>query len=272
MKVVLVAQIPPAVEGFTRMLRDLGHEPVALLCTREHAERYGNAFDELVRNAPDGLDVLVPARRAGIAPLLRRYEPDLLLCAGFPWKIPADALDVPRLGAMNAHPGLLPQHRGPSPMAWAIRNGESEAGFTFHRMDAELDTGPILARGTAPLDDEHSWDELTSKLIGLVGELFPVALARVEAGDPGDPQEGEGAYEPFFEEEYVWIDWSRTATEIYRQVRSWRFASATGFPPGALAELDGQTLRVLKVSLEPAEGREMGCGKGKIWIVETEPA
>jgi methionyl-tRNA formyltransferase len=271
-KVVLVAQIPPAVHGYTELLRSLGHEPVALLCTREHADRYGGEFDTLVREAPAELDVVIPATRAGIAPLLRRYQPDLLLCGGFPWKIPADALAVPRLGAVNGHPGLLPQHRGPSPVAWAIRNGEDEVGFTLHRMDAELDTGPILARGTAPLGDEHSWDELTPKLVALVTELFPITMARVEAGDAGDPQEGEGRYEPFFEEQYVWIDWSRPAAEIQRQVRSWRFASATGFPPGALAELDGETVRVLRVSLEPGEGRMLACGDGKIWIVESEPA
>lgn len=272
MRVVLVAQIPPAVEGLTRLLHGLGHEPVALVCTREHADRYGNAFDALVREAPEEFDVVIPARRSGIAPLLRVYEPDLLLCAGFPWKIPPDALAVPRLGAMNGHPGLLPKYRGPSPVAWAVRNGEAEVGFTFHRMDAGLDTGAILSRGTVPLDDEHSWEELTPKLIGLVAELFPVAMARVEAGDPGDPQEGDGTYFPFLEPEYATIDWGQSAEEIYRQVRAWRFASATAGPRGALAELDGEAVRVLRTSLEPADGRAMECGDGTLWIVEMEAA
>jgi methionyl-tRNA formyltransferase len=272
LRVVLIAQVQPAVEGLTRLLRGLGHEPVALICTREHAERYGSAFDELVREAPEEFDVLIPAKRSGIAPLLRVYEPDLLLCAGFPWKIPPDALAVPRLGAMNGHPGLLPEYRGPSPVAWAIRNGEAEVGFTFHRMDADLDTGAVLAQGTAPLDDEHSWEELTPKLIGLVAELFPVALSRIEVGDPGDQQEREGSYYSFFEPEYASIDWAQPVEEIYRRVQAWRFASATAGPRGALAELDGQTVRVLRVSREPAEGRAMECADGTLWIVETEPA
>lgn len=270
-RVLLVSQVPPAVHGFTELLRVLGHEPVALLCSREHAGRYGNAFDELVRDAPQSLDVVVPATRAGIAPLLRRYEPDLLLCLGFPWRIPTDALSVPRLGAVNGHPSLLPHYRGPSPVAWAIRNGETQIGFTFHRMDAELDTGPILAQNKVELDDEHSWDELAPKLRDVVGELLPRALARVEQEDPGDPQpEGSGSYFPFFEPEYVWIDWSRPTRDVHRQVRAWRFASATD-RPGALAELDGKTVRVLRVSLRPADGaRPMECGDGTIWIVETE--
>jgi methionyl-tRNA formyltransferase len=272
-KVVLVSQVPQASHGLTGLLRALGHEPVALLCSREDAGRYGgDAFDELVRDAPESLDVVVPATRAGIAPLLRRYEPDLLLCAAFPWKIPPDALSVPRLGAVNGHPSLLPHYRGPNPVAWAIRNGETEIGFTFHRMDAELDTGPILAQATVELADEHSWDELGPKLNEIVGGLLPRALARVEENDPGDPQpEAAGSYFTFLEPEYVWIDWSKPAVDVYRQVRAWRFASATD-GRGALAELEGETVRVLRTSLEPADGRAMECGDGTIWIVETEPA
>lgn len=271
MRVVLVSQIPDAAQGLTEMLRSLGHEPVALLCTREHAGRYGDQFNILVNDAPAWMDVVIPATRERMAPLLRRYEPDLLVCAGFPWKIPADALAVPRLGAMNGHPSPLPDYRGPSPVAWAIRNGENEVGFTFHRMDVELDTGAILAQGTAPLDDEHSWDELTPKLVGLVSELLPVALRRIESGDPGDAQ-GEGRYFSFFEPEYAWVDWSQPASDIRRQVRAWRFASRGTEPHGALAELDGETVRLLRASLEPGAGRPVECGDGRLWIVETEPA
>jgi methionyl-tRNA formyltransferase len=155
-KVVLVAQIPPAVHGLTGLLRALGHEPVALLFTREHAERYGEDFAALVRDAPAELDVVIPARRDGIAPLLRRYEPDLLLCAGFPWKTPAEALSVPLLGVERPSRAAA-SVPGPEPCGWTIRNGDTEVGFTFHRMEAELDTGAMLAQGSAPLADEHSW-------------------------------------------------------------------------------------------------------------------
>ncbi len=271
MRVVLVSQVPQAAHGLTELLRGLGHKPVALLCSREHAGRYGNEFERLVRDAPRELDVVIPATRQGIAPLLRTFEPDLVLCLGFPWKVPPDALAVPKLGCVNGHPSLLPRCRGPNPVAWSIRNGESEIGFTFHRMDAELDTGPILAQGPVTLGDEHSWGELEPKLVAVVGELLPRALARVENGDPGDEQpEGEGGYFGFFEPEYRFIDWSNSAADIYRQVRAWRFHSMTSAERGALTELDGETVRVLRVSLEPAQGRAMECGDGTLWIVETE--
>jgi methionyl-tRNA formyltransferase len=273
MRIVLVTEVAVVSERMTALLRELGHEPVALLCTREDAERRGGMFESLVRDAPEGLDVVIPASRAAIAPLLRVYEPDIFLCNGFPWKIPPDALAVPRLGAVNGHPSLLPRYRGSSPIAWAVRNGETEIGWTLHYMDAELDTGPILAQAPIPLADEHGWEELAPKLAAAVRELLPKALARVEAGDPGDPQrEGDAEYLPMFEDEYVWIDWSRPADEIYRQVRAWCFAPGREGGRGALTELDGETVRVLRTSLEPAEGRELPCGDGSIWIVETEPA
>jgi methionyl-tRNA formyltransferase len=272
MRVVLVSQVPQAVEGFDAFLRGLGHEPVALLCSREHAGRYGNRFDDLVRDAPSKLDILIPSSRERIAPLLRAVEPDLVICNGFPWKVPQDALDVPRHGWMNGHPGLLPHYRGPSPVSWAIRNGERELGWTFHRMDAELDTGAVLAQGTFEVGDAHSWEELEPSLVGLILALLPKALARVESGEPGDPQEGEGSYHSFFGSDYVWIDWTRPAEEIRRQVQAWRFASATDGDRGALAELDGETVRVLRTSLTPQNGsRAMETADGSIWITETEP-
>jgi methionyl-tRNA formyltransferase len=272
MRVVLVSQIPPAAHGLTELLRAAGHEPLALLCSREHAGRYGDEFDRLVREAPEGLDVLIPATREGIAPLLRSYEPDLLLCLGFPWKIPPAALAVPRLGAINGHPSLLPRYRGPNPVAWMIRNGEREIGFTLHRMDAELDTGPILAQAPIPLGDEHSWEELEPKFVEIIGELLARALDRIEAGDPGDPQQGNGSYYSFFEPEFVRIDWTSPSANVYRQVRAWRFASRRdAVEHGALTELDGTTVRVLRVSLDPAEGRPMETGDGTIWITATEP-
>jgi methionyl-tRNA formyltransferase len=92
----------------------------------------------------------------------------------------------------------------------------------------------------------------------------------VESGDPGDPQDGEGTYFSFFEPEYVWIDWSRPAREIQRQVRAWCFHSPLLGDRGALAELGGKTVRVLRVSLEPGAGTAQECGDGTIWIVETE--
>ena len=126
--------------GYTQLLQALGHEPVGVLCVRS-GNRYGS-LGELVTEAPPELDVVVPVRAASGSPRsCGRSSPDLALCLGFPWKLTPEMLSVPRLGVVNTHPSLLPRYRGPNPVAWAIRNGDTEIGMTFHRMDPELDTG-----------------------------------------------------------------------------------------------------------------------------------
>jgi methionyl-tRNA formyltransferase len=270
-RIVLISQIAPAVVGYSSFLRGLGHEPVAVLCTRERHERYPE-LERLLAEAPAELDIVMPGARDRIAPLLRTFEPDLVLCTGFPWKIPPDALAVPRHGIVNGHPSLLPAYRGASPVSWAIRNGETEIGFTFHYMDAKLDTGNVLGQARIPLGDEHTWEELEPKLVEAISEIFPGVLERVERGDPGDPQEGQGSYFSFFEQDYAWIDWSKPAPEIARQVRAWRFHSVGTGERGALTELEGERLRILRTSLEPTGGREVECGDGRLWIVESEAA
>ena len=270
MRVVLISEVAPAVEGLSAMLRAHGHDPVALLCVRREAERY-TELSELIQAAPPDIDIVMPASRERIAPLLRLFEPDVAVCIGFPWKIPADALATPRHGIVNGHPSLLPRYRGPSPVSSAIRNGESEIGFTFHYMDAELDTGNILGQVSIPLADEHGWEELTPKLADAVGNMLPGVLERVERGDPGDPQdESVASYFHLFEPDYAWIDRSRSTDEIERQVRAWRFHSGVPGDRGALTELDGETVRVLRVSREPADGPALTCADGTLWIVETE--
>jgi methionyl-tRNA formyltransferase len=271
-RVALISQIQPAVEGYTAGLRALGHEPVGLLCV-VMTNRYGFDLAAHIAAASKEMDVVMPASRDRIAPLLRTLEPDLVLCAGFPWKIPPDALAVPPLGVVNFHPSLLPRYRGPTPVAWAIRNGEKEIGVSFHRMSPELDTGPILAQAPIELADEWSWEELGPRLAATVQQLLPIALERAERGDPGEPQdESAGEYHSFFEPGYATIDWSRSAAEIVRQVRAWRFGGAIDGEQGALTELDGERVRVLRASLEGPEGTPVECGDGTVWVLETEPA
>jgi methionyl-tRNA formyltransferase len=271
-RVALISQIPQAVEAYTAGLRGLGNEPVGLLCVRR-AARYGIDVGAHVMSAPAEMDIVMPASRDRIAPLLRSLEPDLVLCLGFPWKIPPEALAVPPLGVVNSHPSLLPRYRGPIPVGWAIRNGETEVGLTFHRMAPDLDTGPILAQAPLTLGDEWSWEELGPRLGGLVAELLPIAIDRVQKGDPGDPQREDGAaYQSFFEPEYAEVDWSRPAAEVVRQIRAWRFGSSSDGEQGAFTELDGKRVRVLRAALEGPSGRPVECSDGTVWIVETEPA
>src|SRR5262249_61632278 len=122
-RVVIAPRFRPVLMGLDAVLREAGHQPVAVLTMRPHNPERAEGTAGLLAEAPPDLNVLMPAKRRDIAPLLRSMEPDLVVCMGFGWKIPADALAVPTHGWLNGHPSLLPLHRGPTPVPWTIRNG-----------------------------------------------------------------------------------------------------------------------------------------------------
>jgi methionyl-tRNA formyltransferase len=272
-RVVIVTRILPVVLGFYAALREAGHEPVALLTVRDNDGRYGGfELGGMLGQVPAELEVLMPARRSSIAPLLRAVQPDLVVCTGFPWKIPADALAVPPLGWLNGHPSLLPRHRGPVPVAWSIRSGEPEIGITFHRMDTELDTGAILAQRTMTMGEYCEPEEFYGRMGPLHLEAFGEALEKLAAGDEGTPQDAGGEYESFFGDEDADLDLSCTADEVNRMVWAWRYTIPIGTRHGALLELDGETVRVLASSLVEVEGaRHVECADAPLWLVQTQP-
>jgi methionyl-tRNA formyltransferase len=284
MRVVIISMDSRGIAGYVQLLEALGHETVGVLTLRN--SRLPNSVPESIAATPSGIDLVVVGSKERMAPLLRSYEPDLALCAGFSWKLDAETLAVPRLGIVNGHPSLLPQWRGPNPFGWTIRSGATELGFTFHLMDVGLDTGPILAQGSAPLTQDDSMSTLFDRLPALVADLLPKALARAEAGDRGDPQSEEGAsYAGLYEDEYAEIDWTQPAHDVHAQVRCWLVPTVSGIM-GPLTMLDGARVRVLETKRVDAESRgepgtilERGgeellvqCGDAPIRVLRTEPA
>jgi methionyl-tRNA formyltransferase len=278
-RIGLISNVPPVAIPLVATLRDMGHEPVSWLAQRKPGAAdlpepsWGDISD---RHAPEGVNVLLARSKEDVAPLLRGLELDVVLCWGFGWKLPQEALDVPRLGSVNNHPALLPRHRGPYPLAWAFREGDEALGSTWHRMDAELDTGPILAQSSVPLEDTDCWiEEFGEKVLRDTFGMLPRVFERLEAGDPGDPQSTEGvSWAGAFEEGYATVDWSQTARAIHNQVRAWRHMFGAGDIEAPIAELEGERLKLLRTSLsDPGDGaRRVECGDGPIWIVESEPA
>ena len=276
-RIVLLCTIKPIADALTSRMRELGHEPVALLAPRRPEGDEQPPFLQLTASStPQGLDLLFARDKHAIEPLVRAYAPDLLVCWGFPWKIPQAALAVPRLGSINHHPALLPRHRGPIPLAWALRDGLGEWGSTWHYMDAELDTGNLLGQTTVPIeDDDVDIAEFGPKLIRAGLELLPGVLARVAAGDPGDPQPEEGSSWAghFVDDAYARIDWAQPARALHDQVRAWHLTFGLSGVHAPVAELDGQRVVVLQTRLtDPGNGaRRVECGDGPIWVTSTEP-
>ena len=274
-RVVLITTIPIVAHTVASFLREAGHEPVAVLSARwAGAPRPDRApIGDLT--APSDLDILLARDKWSIEPMLRAARPDLVLCWGFPWRIPLAALQVPPLGSVNCHPALLPRHRGPIPLAWAFRDGDGQFGATWHRMDAELDTGAILAQATVPMEDDDFGIEVVGPRLGAVAiSLLPAVLARIAAGDPGDPQPVDGAtWAGHFSEDYATVDWTWPARRIHDQVRAWAFTFGLSPSIGPIAELDGRQVRLVRTSLmDPGTGaRRVESGDGPLWVIEADP-
>jgi methionyl-tRNA formyltransferase len=270
-RVAIITVLPAIAQGYAAIVRSLGHEAVAVVTPRRRAPGvppmpFAAAH---VADDPEELDILFPATKHSLARMLRAYDVDLGLCTGFPWLIPAEALAAPRLGIVNGHPSLLPRYRGPFPIAWAVRNAETEIGLTYHLMDAGFDTGNLLAQARVPLAEDETEETLFAKLARVSAELLPIVFDRLAGGDRGDRQEG-GEYQSMFEDEYRTIDPSHNAVDVHRQVRAWSFMPPIG-GLGPFVEREGRRLKVTRSSLEEVAGAwRLDCADGPLWIVESE--
>lgn len=253
-----------------------GHVPVAYAYSRamrpgERTDEYAaTVLNRLLMVLPGDVDLLLPASPAGLGMALSGYRPDLLVIYGFNWILPPEVFQLPRFGTINIHPGRLPRYRGPAPVHWAIRNGDPEIGVSVHRVDDGVDTGPILAqRGGIPLPEEITRERVRDLLAPVVEELLSTALARVVAGDPGEPQPRTGAdYAGLMEPEFSRVEWSRTRREIHNQVRVFRYMDSQTAPVG---QVGGEWVRLIHTSLEPDDGQRVDCADGPIWIIESAP-
>ena len=288
-RVVVFTNMPGGIVYSTvdQVVRPLGHRVVGVVTTPGPKRRRSPTYLEVVAAVPPEVDVIVSNHPRHWAAMLGPLAPDLIVCGGFPWRIPADVLALPRLGAINFHDALLPRHRGPNATGWAFRAGDAETGLTVHRLTAEFDTGPILAQARIPITDDDDQSTLFPQIVGLAPGLLRLALERVARGDPGDPQDERGATEAgLFEEAWRTIDWNQPARTIHNQVRGW--IGIRDIPPGALGVVDGEALQITRTRLLPDQPRSqtppgavvrreggqlvVQCGDGLIEILAWAPA
>jgi methionyl-tRNA formyltransferase len=192
---------------------------------------------------------------------------DIAVVAAYGLILPQAILDAPRYGCLNVHASLLPRWRGAAPIQRAVLAGDAETGVCIMRMEAGLDTGPVIATGRTPLDSKNA-GELTDELAVMGAKLMAGVLARMP-GLPEYPQPGDGVtYASKIDKAEARLDFSRDADQVERQVRS--FAPS----PGAWFEYEDERYKVLAAEVVPGAGGWPGqilddrltvaCGKGAI--------
>ncbi len=134
-----------------------------------------------------------------VCDLFRSYQPDVICTACFPRLVPSELLAIPRLGALNVHPSLLPENRGPEPLFWTFRLGHTCTGVTIHLMNEKLDSGDILAQEAIEVPEGISYAELEELCAALGGRLLAQAVQDLYRGravrKPQD--ESQSSYYPY---------------------------------------------------------------------------
>ena len=173
-----------------------------------------------------GLPVFQPAslrRDEEARRQIAALEPDLIVVAAYGLFLPAETLVVPSLGALNIHPSLLPRHRGPSPVATAILEGDTATGVTIMQLDEGMDSGPIVAQRETEIGAEETAEDLTSRLFSMGAELLTETIPKWSATEtaPTPQDDSEATITRLLRREDGKIDWTQPAEHISRQVRAY---------------------------------------------------
>ncbi|HET9664166.1 MAG TPA: methionyl-tRNA formyltransferase [Burkholderiales bacterium] len=224
-----------------------------------------------------GLAVLQPPtlRDCAVHAAIQNAAPDAMVVAAYGLLIPRAILELPRRGAINIHPSLLPRWRGAAPIQRALIAGDAVTGISIMQMDEGLDTGSILLQEAIPIAPQDTARTLHDRLAALGARLIVDALATHRKPQP---QATTGVtYAAKIGRPEARIDWSENAALIERKVR------AFDPEPGAHTTYDGEMLKLWRVRIQTGESGKPGavleagahgvlvaCGTDALWLVEVQ--
>lgn len=241
-----------------------------------------------------GLKVITPVslsvKRAGAeaSAALAELEAagaDVLIVAAYGLILPQRALDAARgigrdgqIRSMNIHASLLPRWRGAAPIQRAIMAGDAVTGVTLMKMEAGLDTGPMIKSVTTPITARDTTGTLTERLADLGAQLVVEALA--EAGSltvTGQPDQGVTYAEKILKNEGI-VDWTLAADELDRRLRALT-------PIGYMSAVwRGQVFKIRAARVLEADGKPgevlaadknalvVACGRGALACTKLQKA
>jgi len=176
-------------------------------------------------------------------------QTDIFIVASYGKIIPKNILDLPKFGALNVHPSLLPKYRGASPIQAAILNGETKTGVTIILMDEKMDHGPILSQVDCAISENEIFFELHNRLAEIGAELLIKNIPEFLSGKikPKDQNHDTATFCKIIKKENGEIDWQKSAKEIYNQ---WR---AYSLWPGIFCQLainnQQTTIKFIKINI-----------------------
>jgi methionyl-tRNA formyltransferase len=172
--------------------------------------------------------------------LLRSSGADIAVVVAYGKLIPTHMLGIPRLGFLNLHPSLLPRHRGPSPIQWALVCGDRRTGLTTMQLDEGMDTGPIFLQERVEIEARDDAETLAQRLAVAGASLVVSTLDGIEVGTlTARPQPEDGVnVTPMLHRGFGEVEWGMPARQLVNRLR--------GFSPwpGLFSVLRGGRLKI----------------------------
>lgn len=244
---------------------------------KQYAQSHGMPVAQPVSLRLDGA---YPDVAAEAHALLQATPHDAMVVAAYGLILPQSVLDIPRLGCINIHASLLPRWRGAAPIHRAIEAGDSETGVTIMQMERGLDTGPMLAMQSMPIEANDTTATLHDKLARLGGNMIVETMRRLQNGPlPATPQPEDGAnYAAKIAKEEAALDLTQPAALLVRKIRAFNPF------PGAFASFDGTPVKFWCAEAVPAgtwqpgqviaataqDGVLVACGEGALRVTELQ--
>jgi methionyl-tRNA formyltransferase len=269
-----------------RALSDEGHDVVGVVTQPDRPAGRGRALtaSPIKRAAEEEMiPVLQPERARGDEFLaeIRALEPEISVVVAYGQILRQEVLDLPTNGSLNIHASLLPELRGAAPIPWAIIRGYDTSGVTIMRMEAGLDSGPMLLQVPEPIRADETGTDLATRLSEIGAEAMIETLAMMETGEVDEvPQDhGRATYAPKLTRETTRLQWTLPAIDVARWIRG------LDSVPGAWAPMNGdQAVKFFHPRVEiragaPGEvieaddevGVLIACGEHAVRVREVQP-
>ena len=224
----------------------------------------------------------VTLKDGAFAEELSRIDPELIIVAAYGKILPKYILDYPKYGCINAHGSILPRWRGAAPIQRAIMAGDTVSGVTAMYMAQGLDTGDKILTVEVPITDDDDFGTLHDKLAVAGGDAMAQTIARLRDGTITREvqNDADATYAAKIENADCVIDFTKSVTEIYNQVRGLSPVplAVTWMPDGKRLKIIAARREIRAVTAAPGtvtdidQGTlDIACADGILHVTQLQP-
>ncbi|HEX8675021.1 MAG TPA: methionyl-tRNA formyltransferase, partial [Longimicrobium sp.] len=211
---------------------------------------------------------------------MKALAPELSVVVAYGQILKPEVLELPPMGSINIHASLLPELRGAAPIQWAVARGYQTTGVTIMRMEAGLDSGPMIIKVEEEILADDSASELAERLSAVGAEAVVEALALMESGQAHEEVQdhSRATFAPKIDRVTARIDWTLSAERVSLHIRAMDEMPGAWTPHGARGAVKLFRPRTSGGTGEPGtvlavgeDGVLVACGEGAVLVREVQP-